>query len=888
MAEKDPAWEGEMFRLLAEHVQDYALFVVDPRRHVLSWGKGAERLLGYTEGEIVGRPCDCFFPPEDVQRGIPQKELEQALQAGRAEGDRWHVRKDGARFWSSGVTTPLRDEGGGLRGFAKLLRDRTELKQAEEAAQQRQRQLQLLTDHAPVLIAHCDADRRYQFANKPYAARFGLHPRDLVGRRIRDVLGESAYAAIERHLDAALRGERVEFEVEIPYGGLGPQLMRCAYDPEIDPEGRVRGIVAAYVNVTEARQAGEALRESERRLRTLSDNLPLGAVYQLLGEPGGRRRFLYVSGGVERLFGITPAEALADANALYGLVHEDDRDRVRAAEDAAYRSLAPFDCEVRSWTRSGGLIWVHARSAPRRLPSGETVWEGIVLDVTDRRRAEEALHRERELLQTIIDKIPVMITLYEPDAKVLRLNPAFERAVGWSAQDAARVSLMEQCYPEPAHRERVREFMQSCRDGWMDLRMRTRDGRDLETSWANVRLSSGTQVGIGLDITDRKRYEEALQEADRRKDEFLAMLAHELRNPLAPIRTAAQVIRLLGTSDANVRRSAEMVERQVQHLTRLVDDLLDVSRITRGKIKLRKEPVELAAVVARAVETARPLLDARAHELTVTLPPEAVRLEADATRLAQVVGNLLANAAKYTAEGGHVWLTAEREGGTAVLRVRDTGVGIPPDMLGKVFDLFTQVDRSLARSEGGLGIGLTLVKNLVELHGGTVGAYSEGPGKGSEFVVRLPVLPTPQAPDAGPAEPAPGRAPPPRRVLVVDDNADAADSLAMLLRVDCHEVRTAHDGPTALETAEWFRPEVVFLDIGLPRMDGYEVARQLRQRPGLKGARLVAVTGYGQGEDRRRAQDAGFDLFMTKPVDPLALRDVVAGANGLRPALPSG
>ncbi|HJT76464.1 MAG TPA: PAS domain S-box protein, partial [Gemmataceae bacterium] len=736
MAEKDAAWEGRMFRLLAENVQDYALFVVDPARHVLSWSSGAERLLGFTAAEILGRPCDCFFTPEDVRRGAPQEELEQALHTGRCAGDRWHRKKDGRRFWSSGVVTPIRDEDGTLRGFVKILWDRTDLKRAEEAAQHRQRQLQLLTDHAPVLIAHCDADRRYQFANKPYAARFGLHPRDLVGRRIRDVLGEAAYAAIERHLDAALRGERVEFEVEIPYGGVGPQLMRCAYDPEIDPGGRVRGVVAAYVNVTEARRAGEALRESEGRLRTLSDNLPRGAVYQVLGDAGGRRRFLYISAGVERLFGVTPAEALADANALYGLVHEEDRDRVRAAEEAASRDMAPFDCELRSWTRSGGLIWVHARSAPRRLPTGGTVWEGIVLDVTDRRRAEEALHRERELLGTIIDKIPVMLTVYEPDAKVVRLNPAFEQATGWSSRNAAGVSLMDECYPDPAYRERVWGFMRSCRDGWMDLRMRTRDGRDLETSWANVRLSDGTQVGIGIDITDRKRYEEALEEADRRKDEFLAMLAHELRNPLAPIRTAAQVIRLLGTADPNVRRSTEMIERQAQHLTRLVDDLLDVNRITSGKIQLRKEAVDLAAVVARAVETVRPLLDARKHELTVALPPEAVRLEADATRLAQVVGNLLTNAAKYTAAGGHVWLSAGREGGEVVLRVRDTGVGIPPAMLGKVFDLFAQLDRSLARSEGGLGLGLTLVKNLVELHGGTVEAHSEGPGKGSEFVVR--------------------------------------------------------------------------------------------------------------------------------------------------------
>jgi PAS domain S-box-containing protein len=266
------------------------------------------------------------------------------------------------------------------------------------------------------------------------------------------------------------------------------------------------------------KRAGKALQDSEERLRTLSDNLPYGAVYQILGSPEGHRRFLYISAGVEQLFGVTPAEIMADATALYGLVHEHDRGRLEALEEVAVRNLTPFDCEFRSWTRSGELLWVHARSAPRRLPTGETVWEGLVMDVTARRRAEDALHRERELLGTIIDRIPVMLTVYEPDAKVLRLNPAFERTIGWSSQDAAGVALMEECYPDPAYRKQVQEFMQSCRDGWMDIRIRTRSGQNLETSWANIRLSDGTQVGIGLDITDRKRYEHSLKEADRRKD----------------------------------------------------------------------------------------------------------------------------------------------------------------------------------------------------------------------------------------------------------------------------------------------------------------------------------------------------------------------------------
>jgi signal transduction histidine kinase len=365
--------------------------------------------------------------------------------------------------------------------------------------------------------------------------------------------------------------------------------------------------------------------------------------------------------------------------------------------------------------------------------------------------------------------------------------------------------------------------------------------------------------------------ERRLREADRRKDEFLAMLAHELRNPLAPIRNAVHVMKLLDTPDPNVRRSRDMIERQVQHLARLVDDLLEVSRITSGKIKLYKEPVDLAAVVARAVETSRPLIDARRHRLTVTLPPQTVCVEGDVTRLAQVLANLLNNAAKYTPDGGQIWLTAEAAGGEAVVRVRDTGMGIAADLLPTLFELFTQGDRSLARSEGGLGIGLTLVKRLVEMHGGRVEVSSAGPGKGSEFTVRLPALPPGTVRRAAAAACDLTDAPC-RRVLVVDDNKDSAESLAMLLAIKGHEVSTAHDGPGALEAARTFRPEVVLLDIGLPGMDGFTVAQRLREQPEFAQVGLLALTGYGQEEDRRRAEEAGFNAHMVKPADVDALQ----------------
>jgi len=373
------------------------------------------------------------------------------------------------------------------------------------------------------------------------------------------------------------------------------------------------------------------------------------------------------------------------------------------------------------------------------------------------------------------------------------------------------------------------------------------------------------------------------KEADRRKDEFLAMLAHELRNPLAPIKNAAYVL-LAGGADPAARRAGEIVARQVDHLVRLVDDLLDVSRITRGTVELRTDPVDLTVVAGRAVEATRPLLDARRHRLAFAPPPGPVWVTGDADRLVQVVANLLNNAAKFTPPGGEVRLSVGRVGPAAEVRVADTGVGIPAELLPRVFDLFAQGDRTLARSEGGLGVGLTLVKRLVELHGGAVEARSGGPGRGSEFVVRLPAAGAASAAADEPAADAPAAAG--RRVLVVDDNRDAADTLAHLFGAAGYEVRTAYDGPEALTVADDFRPEAAVLDIGLPQMDGYEVARRLRGRFGA-GLLLVAVTGYGTEEDRRRAVDAGFDAHFAKPADPIALTRLLA-ETGTGPHTPTG
>jgi PAS domain S-box-containing protein len=403
-----------------------------------------------------------------------------------------------------------------------------------------------------------------------------------------------------------------------------------------------------------------------------------------------------------------------------------------------------------------------------------------------------------------------------------------------------------------------------------DVSLRRRVERERATLLDNERAARATAEKAWEQLKEAQR---ALQETDRRKDEFLAMLAHELRNPLGAIGNAAQVIKQLGPAEGNLRWARDVIDRQIAHLSRILDDLLDVSRISRGQIALRSEPMPVRSAVALALETALPLLEAGRLRFESEMAPDPMWVNGDATRLAQVISNLLSNAARYTPAGGTVTLTVRREGNEVLVSVRDTGIGIAPDILPHVFGLFVQADRSLDRTAGGLGLGLTLARRLTEMHGGRIEAFSAGLGQGSEFVVRLPMCAPLAADVASPPAPAGGAVR--RRVLIVEDNADAAESLAITLTGMGHEIRLARDGPSALEAAAEFKPDVALLDIGLPGMDGYEVGRRLRAASGSAGILLVALTGYGQEEDRRRTRDAGFDHHFVKPIRPDAILEIL-------------
>lgn len=508
--------------------------------------------------------------------------------------------------------------------------------------------------------------------------------------------------------------------------------------------------------------------------------------------------------------------------------------------------------------------------------------------VLGRLRSEADAKAQRRLYEALLSATPDFVYVFSLDHRVLFANEALIAMWGHSLQDTIGKTFLEIGY-EPWHAEMHCREIDQVRETRKPIRGEvpfegTYGRRIYDYIFVPVFGTDGeveAVAGITRDVTERKRMEDDLRDlaahlsdADHRKDEFLATLAHELRNPLAPIRNGLQILKLMGSDPETMEQSRAMMERQVDQMVRLVDDLMDVSRISRGKLELRRERVSLADVLAGAVETSRPLIEQMGHELSITPPTEPVVVDADLTRLAQVFMNLLNNAAKYSERGGRISLTATRDGSEVVVSVKDTGIGIAAEQLPRIFEMFSQIDHSLEKSQGGLGIGLTLVRRLVEMHGGAVEARSEGPGRGSEFVVRLPIVV-----EASPPQPA-KKAEAPKtslRVLIVDDNRDGADSLAMMLKVLGNETRTAYDGEDAVAAAAQFRPDVVLLDIGMPKLNGNEACRRIRELPWQRQPIIIAQTGWGQEGDRQRTQDAGFDHHLVKPVEISELLKLLAG-----------
>jgi PAS domain S-box-containing protein len=637
-----------------------------------------------------------------------------------------------------------------------------------------------------------------------------------------------------------------------------------------------RTIVEFVIDVTDRRQAQDQLRDSELRYRAFSSLVPV-MMWQTDGagqHVTPNQRWLEYTG-----------QCVEDTQhgGWLDVVHPDDMPLVGRAYTDTFAGGEPLELEYRVRGADGRYRWFLVRHRPVRDADGTIhAWYGAAIDIDARREAESALQESEGRFRALADAAPALIWQFGPDGRLEYVNQRYAGVTGATLAD-----LLPDGWRAGVHPDDLPYFLAASGDALDDrvpfhlrLRVRARDGqwRWFEVHFAPWFAPDGGyrgHVGIGIDITDGVQAEDALREADRRKDEFLAVLAHELRNPLAPISNAVQMLRC-ADGKRKADRVMEMASRQVKHITRLVDDLMEVSRITRGKIELARQPVLLSEILAAAVETSRPALDGARHAFAQQVPDERLVLDADKVRLTQVFSNLLNNAAKYTDPGGRVELSVRRDGDHAVVAVRDSGIGIPPDKLGHVFGMFAQVEEAGSRCQGGLGIGLAMVHKLVEMHGGSVEARSEGPGRGSEFIVRLPLAPAGALPARPQPAPVDVRQEGHVRVLVVDDNRDAADSLCVLLGslgVDAHCV---YGGEEALRRIPQLRPDAVVLDIGMPGMDGYAVARAIRADAANDGIRLIALTGWGQEGDRERTRESGFDHHLTKPVDLAALQRLLA------------
>ena len=587
--------------------------------------------------------------------------------------------------------------------------------------------------------------------------------------------------------------------------------------------------------------------------------------------------------GAERIKGYRPEEIVGRHFSTF--YPEEARRRgwpEQELEAAAQKGR--FEDEGWRLRKDGRPFWANVIITALRDANGELRgYSKITRDLTARRQHEELLRQSEERFRLLVEGVKdYAIFMLDPTGRVVSWNGGAERVSGYKAEEVIgrHFSVL---YPEEAVRNKwpEQELAMAREHGRFEdegVRLR-KNGR---TFWANATVTpvydpNGVLVGyaaVTRDLTDRKRVE-ALERAERQTNEFLAMLAHELRNPLAPINNALQLLAKKPPSDATEQWVREVLQRQTAQMTRLVDDLLDVSRITRAAISLERKPLDLREVLRAAVDASKQWFEERRHELSVQLPDEELRVFGDQARLGQVVQNLLHNAAKYTPEGGRVELRGRKDGGMVEVLVKDNGIGMEPELLRSAFDLFRQGAQALDRAQGGLGVGLTLVQRLVGMHGGTVEARSAGAGQGSELVVRLPFVPAHGEP-AAPASAAPQRAPQRRlRVLIVDDNQDAANALRLLLENDGHEVRMAVDGAAGLALAREYRPDYLLLDIGLPRLSGYDIAASVRADPSMQHTTIIAVTGYGQLHDRNRTAAVGFDHHLTKPVEYEALQELL-------------
>jgi PAS domain S-box-containing protein len=1032
----------ELFRLFADHATDYAMIVLDAEGLIVHWSAGAEQLLGWAAEEVQGRHGELLFTPEDRAAGMPAAEMEQARTQGRAADTRWHLAKDGTRYFVDGVINAWIANDGSVLGYGKIFREayaRFErgLNEVTNALVNEKTFLATVLEHVEDAIVACDCNGALTFFNRASKEFHGVEDIDVLPDRWAEHFslyhtdGKTRLQMEEVPLMRALRGEHLR-EVEIVVAPLKGKrrIALVSGGPLLAADGRQLGAVVSMHDISAQREAErirqsaarehirreeaemltQRIRENEERVRLAADAAELGIwtwdvptrraswendrMYEIFGIPkttapsapaffhtdiiwpedaprykrtlaaclrSGKR--FYFEGRFRRedadgpcwfeLTGLlhraddgrplkiigTAANiterkqqqaALVDAKArmesiltvgeiatwmidlrtrritadrnlayLFGLseanaadgpfeaylaaIHPDERELVSGQIRDAIENRMLFQADYRVKSTDGSYRSVIARGKPEYDREGKPLrLPGVVIDVTRQMQIEQALSVSQERYRTLFDSIDEGFCLLQMifdeedkavDYRFLETNPAFEKQTGLTNAEGRTIR-------ELAHVQDTHWFDTFGRVALSGLPMRVVNRSTPLDRWYDVHASrfgdaANRQVAVLFnDITERKQTDDNLHraladlaEANRRQTEFLATLAHELRNPLAPIRTGLEVMRLNPGKPETAARIQAMMQRQVSALTRLIDDLLDIARINSGKLVLQRETVDLKAAIANAVETTLPHIDTAQHTLIQNIPSEALPVFIDPVRMAQVFGNLLTNAAKYTPPNGRITLSVARDDAQVRVIVADTGIGIPAESLDKVFEMFSQVGRHGDIAQGGLGIGLSLVRQLVQLHGGTVSVSSPGSGQGSSFVVQLPLQTQPSSPHAKAATTlAATRETGKYRILIADDNRDAAEILTVLLQMHGHMTQTVYDGDQALRAAADFHPDVVFLDIGMPGTDGLQAARNMRGTPGMEGTILVALTGWATEDDRMRSREAGFNYHLAKPV----------------------
>ncbi len=928
LAEERQREQSELLKVTLTSIGD-AVITTDARGQVMFLNPVAEALTAWSLGEAQGRPLeDIFRIVNEHTRQRVENPVTKVLREGYIVGLANHtilIGKDGKEWPIDDSAAPIRSAQGEIEGVVLVFRDVTEQKASQQVVRE---QAEVLTGILAASVDHIyvvGRDGRYRCVSAGGARLLGFEPDQMVGKHWRDLeLPAEIMTRFDAQRDHVLQsGVPTVEEVDIRSPAGEEQFFEYVLAPITAKDATAEAVVMVSRDITDRRKTEEQRRENEGRLR-----LALEAGQMGTWDWDVRTNVVRWSSQLEAIHGLRPGTFPGTFDAYQQDMHPEDRAGVLASIERAIRTGQEHRIEYRLVVPDGSIRWIEARGTVFRDQAQQPLHMiGVCMEITQRKRIEQDLRFVAEAshsLATLVDyestlqRIAALAVPHFADWCSIDLpdDDSVLRQLAVAHVDPSKVRLAQQVRerwpPSPELCQGIYEVFRTGKSLLIQeipeemLRQSVQDDEHFEMlrslglkSYMCVPIAvrentigvltfiaaeSGRRYGaadlaLAEDLARRAaiasenaRLYAKLREEGRKKDEFLAMLAHELRNPLAPIRSGLDLLGIMG-ADSEILQTMQL---QIEHLVRLVDDLLDVSRIMRGKVELRREPTEVSSVIARAIDAVQPLVDKNGQQLSVIVPEEPIWFDADAVRMAQVIGNLLNNASKYTESCGQIELRVEQQDEHVLIRVRDTGIGISPDILPHVFDLFTQDQRAIDRSQGGLGIGLTVVKSLVELHGGTVSLRSDGVGKGSEFTVRLPTMKQLEQPPRFNQPVLPASA---VRILVVDDNVPAANMLSLLLKkLGDHEVFLAHDGVAALAAAKQHLPDLILLDIGLPKLDGLEVARRLRHHPESNHVFVVALTGYGTDEDRRKSLDAGFDEHLVKPPGVDALQKLLARA----------